>query len=53
MVVTDHAATREQAVHGAAQKLVHLLDTTLGRLHDHREKDVPAALVRDGAQELE
>ncbi len=38
VAVTDHAATLEQAVHGAAQKLVHLLDTTLGRLHDHREK---------------
>jgi len=36
--VTDHAATLEQAVHGAAQKLAHLLDSTLGRLHDHREK---------------
>ncbi len=38
VAVTDHAATQEQAVHGAAQKLVHLLDSTLGRLHDHREK---------------
>jgi len=28
----------EQAVHGAAQKLARLLDSTLGRLHDHREK---------------
>ena len=38
MAVTEHAATLEQAVHGAAQKLAHLLDSTLGRLHDHREK---------------
>ena len=38
VAVTDHAATLEQAVHGAAQKLAHLLDSTLGRLHDHREK---------------
>lgn len=38
VAVTDHAATLEQALHGAAHKLVHLLDTTLGRLHDHREK---------------
>lgn len=38
VAVTDHAATLEQAVHGAAQKLSHLLDSTLGRLHDHREK---------------
>ena len=37
VVATDHAATLEQAVHGAAQKLARLLDSTLGRLHDHRE----------------
>jgi ribosome-associated translation inhibitor RaiA len=38
VAVTEHAATLEQAVHGAAQKLTHLLDSTLGRLHDHHEK---------------
>ena len=38
LAVTQHAATQEQAVHGAAQKLAHLVDSTLGRLHDHREK---------------
>lgn len=38
VAVTDHAATVEQAVQGAARKLAHLLDSTLGRLHDHREK---------------
>ena len=38
VAVTDHAATLEQAVQGAAQKLAHLLDSRLGRLHDHREK---------------
>lgn len=38
VAVTDHAATLEQAVHGSATKLAHLLDRTLGRLHDHREK---------------
>jgi ribosomal subunit interface protein len=38
VAVTDQAATLEQAVHGAAHKLVRLLDSTLGRLHDHREK---------------
>ena len=37
IAVTDHAATLEQAVNGAAQKLARLLDSTLGRLHDHRE----------------
>jgi len=38
IAVTDHAATLEQAVNGAAHKLARLLDNTLGRLHDHRQK---------------
>jgi ribosome-associated translation inhibitor RaiA len=38
VTVADHAATLDQAVHGAAHKLAHLLDSMLGRLHDHREK---------------
>jgi len=38
VAVTDQAATLEQAVQGAAQKLARLLDKTFGRLHDHREK---------------
>jgi len=37
VAVTDQAAMLEPAVHGAAQKLAHLLDSTLGRLRDHRE----------------
>ena len=36
VAVTEYAATLEQAVQGAAQKLAHLLDSTLGRLHEHR-----------------
>jgi ribosome-associated translation inhibitor RaiA len=36
--VTEHAATREQAVQGAVQKLARLLDSTLGRLNEHRGK---------------
>jgi ribosome-associated translation inhibitor RaiA len=36
VAVTDHAATMEQAVQGAAEKLARLLDSTLGRLRDHR-----------------
>jgi ribosome-associated translation inhibitor RaiA len=36
VAVTEHAATLEQAVEGAAQKLVRLLDSTLGRLNEHR-----------------
>jgi len=38
VAVTEQAATQEQAVHGAAQKLSRLLDNTLGRLRDHREQ---------------
>lgn len=38
VAVTEFAATQEQAVHGAAQKMVHLLDSTLGRLNKHRDK---------------
>jgi ribosome-associated translation inhibitor RaiA len=38
VAVTDHAATLQQAVHGAGQKLAHLLDSSFGRLHSHREK---------------
>lgn len=36
VAVTDHAATLDQAVQGAAQKLARLLDHTLGRLNEHR-----------------
>jgi len=38
LAVTEHAATLDQAVHGAAQKLARLLDSTLGRLRDHRQQ---------------
>ena len=38
VAVTEHAATLEQAVHGAVQKLVRLLDRTFGRLHEHHDK---------------
>lgn len=38
VAVSDHAATQEQAVHGAAQKLARLLDSSLGRRHDQRAK---------------
>jgi len=36
VAVTEHAATTGQAIDGAADRLVHLLEHTLGRLHDHR-----------------
>ncbi len=34
IAVTDDAETIDQAIEGAAEKLKHLLDHTLGRLHD-------------------
>ena len=36
IAVTHHAATVGQAIDGAAEKLVHRLEHTLGRLHSHR-----------------
>jgi len=38
VAVTEHAATQEQAVSGATQKLVRLLDSTLNRRNDHRHR---------------
>ena len=45
VVVTENADTLERAIHGAADKLGRLIESTLGRLHDHREKtsDLPLA----------
>ena len=37
IAVTHHAATVDQAVDGAADKLTKLIESTLGRLRDHRE----------------
>ena len=37
IAVTHQAATVDQAVDGAADKLTRLIESTLGRLHDHRE----------------
>jgi len=36
IAVTHHAGTLGQAIDGAADKLVHRLEHTLGRLHSHR-----------------
>lgn len=41
VAVTNHSGTLDQAVQGAIQKLTKLLDSTLGRLNDHREKKLP------------
>ncbi len=35
IAVTHHAATVDQAVDGAADKLTKLIESTLGRLRDH------------------
>jgi ribosome-associated translation inhibitor RaiA len=40
VAVIDHAATRKDAVQGALDKLVRMLDSTVGRLHEHR-KNMP------------
>lgn len=53
VAVTEHAATLEQAVHGAAHKLARSLDSTLGHRHDHREKSSGIPPVRDGTHQLE
>ena len=50
VAATHHAATQDEAFRGATQRLLHLLDHTLGKLdrHQHRARDTirkdPAAL---------
>jgi hypothetical protein len=41
VAVTHHAETQDEAFRGAAQRLIHLLDHTLGKLdrHVHRDRD--------------
>ena len=36
IAVTHHAATLDQAVDGAAEKLARLIENTLGRLHEQK-----------------
>ena len=38
VAVTQHAATLEQAVDGAADKLIRLIESTLGRRHDRESR---------------
>lgn len=52
VAVTDQAATIEQAVNGAARKLARLLDSTLGRAHDHRDKSSGPSLSETLPPEL-
>jgi ribosome-associated translation inhibitor RaiA len=44
LAVTHHASTVGQAIDGAAERLVHLLEHTLGRRQGHR-RDAAAPLV--------
>jgi len=52
VAVTDHAETLEQAVNGAAKKLAHRLESTLGRLKDHRKKTPDLPLAETEIEEL-
>ncbi|MEG4999004.1 HPF/RaiA family ribosome-associated protein [Microcoleus sp. B4-D4] len=38
LAVTHQAETLDQAVDGAAEKVTHLIDSTLGRLHDQENQ---------------
>ncbi len=40
IAVTDHAATLDQAIHGAVHKLTHLIESTLGRA-EHSSENSP------------
>jgi ribosome-associated translation inhibitor RaiA len=42
IAVTEHAETIAQAIDGAAERLVHRLEHTLGRLQDKRRHPSPA-----------
>lgn len=43
IAVTDEANTLHQAIDGATQKLKRSLDSTLGKLGDHKRKPAPPA----------
>jgi ribosome-associated translation inhibitor RaiA len=40
VAVTDNAETMKQAVQGALQKLVRMLDSTVGRMREHRKDTI-------------
>jgi len=46
LAVTQHAASLDEAFRGAADKLKRLLDNTLGRLNNHRDRD---SIRKDGS----
>jgi hypothetical protein len=39
VAATHHAATQDEAFRGATQRLIHLLDHTLGKLERHQHRD--------------
>ncbi len=49
--ITHHAATVEQAVDGAVDKLIRLLEHTLGRLHEQRSRRTDPALPEEKLSE--
>jgi ribosome-associated translation inhibitor RaiA len=49
LAVTEHAASLEQAVQGATQKLEHLLGSTLGRLYDRSSRK---DLMSEGVEKI-
>lgn len=51
VAVTEHADSQGQALNGATDKMVHLLEHALGRAHDHRAhtQHLPA----DGVEPLQ
>jgi ribosome-associated translation inhibitor RaiA len=52
VAVTQHDATVQQAVNGAAVKLVRLLENTLGRLHEQQSHRIdPSPSETDPAEE--
>jgi len=50
LAVTDQAATLNQAVDGATEKLTHLIDHTLGRLEHQASHRTDPPLSRSGNQ---
>ena len=52
VAVTEHANTQEQAMNGATQKMLRLLDSTLGRLNDHRDRATVAPVSDADSDQL-
>jgi len=50
LAVSHHAASLDEAFRGAADKLRRSIDSTLGRLHGHRDRD---SIRKDGDAVIE